>query len=322
MTVIELIKQIFHHDKSTKIIVATPSNSAANFFTSALKDFEELKSNQFIRLVSNNQVEKNLIPDDLLKHCATVSISANSRHKRSETVETNTAGLKKNFTKDDIERCHICIATLSCFGGLMQMEFPENHFSHVIIDEAGQSTEAETLIPISLLSKDKGQVILAGDPLQLGPISNSRFVKRLNLDTSFLERLLTINSCYAQNTAKEYDPRFVTKLKINYRSLPSVLKVYNELFYNSELLSKDDTSSEAELLSIILDIENIFPMKTGQSCGVFFVDVVKGKNRRVPDSCSWYNEEEMNSIISFLCKMKMTGIKFEQIGVVSLKAFC
>lgn len=236
----------------------------------------------FIRLVSNIQVEKCLIPDYLKRHCATVSINSNpAPGEKWENSE-----VRKNMTKIDIMDYRICISTLSCFGNLMQMNFPDDHFSHVIIDEAGQSTEAESLIPISLLAQHKGQVVLAGDPLQLGPCSNSRYVKSLKLDYSLLERLLDTNECYAQNSEKQYDPHFVTQLKINYRSLPSILKVYNDLFYNSELEGavNSKNSSEAEMFSILVGIDNLFPKTISRSCGTFFVDVVKGKNRRVPDS--------------------------------------
>jgi RNA helicase armi len=321
LTIIELIKQVFTLDPTSNLIIATPSNSAANLFTSALVSSGMFKNPlDFVRFVSNNQVEKNLIPDDLQRYCATVSISAtDSNRKKNPTYEIEGMGLRRNLTKFEIMGYRICIATLSCFGTLMQMKFPDDHFSHVIIDEAGQSTEAESLIPISLLTKSKGQVILAGDPLQLGPISHSRYVKFLKLDSSLLTRLLTSNSCYAQRSDKEYDPRFVTKLKINYRSLPSVLKVFNDMFYNSELEGavNDETSSEAEMLSMILEIDILLPKPTGKPCGVFFVDVVKGTNKRQLDSCSWYNEEEINSITSVLAHLNMAGIEFKHIGIVS-----
>jgi RNA helicase armi len=199
----------------------------------------------------------------------------------------------------------------------MQMKFPKDHFTHVIIDEAGQSTEPETLIPMTLLGKKSGQVILAGDPQQLGPIMISRHAKNLDLELSMLERLLTTNECYARKN-DEFDPRFVTQLKINYRSVPSVLNVYNDLFYNSQLEAtiNDETSSEAELLSILEDI--LWNNETAnKKCGVYFIDMVNGRNRKVPDSCSWYNEEEMSAIISFLSKINSMGIPFKDCGVIT-----
>ena len=55
--------------------------------------------------------------------------------------------------------------------------FPRHHFSHIFIDEAGHATEPECIIPVAdLLDPNHprgGQLVLAGDPKQLGPILRS-----------------------------------------------------------------------------------------------------------------------------------------------------
>lgn len=198
------------------------------------------------------------------------------------------------------------------------MGFPKDHFTHVIIDEAGQSVEPLSLIPLTLLTKGSAQIVLTGDPKQLGPISVTKVVKNLNLDMSMLERLLTKNPCYAQiygPMANEYDERFVTKLKINYRSLPSVLSMYNELFYNSELEGaiSADNSPEADLLSFV---EASIFNKPSKKVGIFFYNV-NGRDARISNSCSWYNEAEINQVYAFLAQWNNAGLSFNDIGVVS-----
>lgn len=60
-------------------------------------------------------------------------------------------------------------------------------FTHVFIDECGQAQETESLVAIGgQLGKAKmhhmgGQLILAGDPQQLGPICASQNAERLGL---------------------------------------------------------------------------------------------------------------------------------------------
>ena len=56
-------------------------------------------------------------------------------------------------------------------------QFQRGFFTHVFIDEAGHATEPEALIPLpGLLDLDNpngGQLVMAGDPRQLGPVLRS-----------------------------------------------------------------------------------------------------------------------------------------------------
>lgn len=61
-----------------------------------------------------------------------------------------------------------------------------------------------------------GQLVLAGDPRQLGPVLRSPLAQKHGLGYSLLERLLTYNSLYKKGP-DGYDPQFITKLLRNYR---------------------------------------------------------------------------------------------------------
>lgn len=69
-------------------------------------------------------------------------------------------------------------------------EFSDKYFTHVFIDEAAQCSECEALIPITSINPDGGQIILAGDPLQLPPISLSNHAKHYDLVNSMLQRYI------------------------------------------------------------------------------------------------------------------------------------
>jgi helicase MOV-10 len=57
----------------------------------------------------------------------------------------------------------------------------------VFIDECGQALEPEALVPVAgilgkaMKHRPGGQVILAGDPMQLGPVCHSNIAKQFGL---------------------------------------------------------------------------------------------------------------------------------------------
>jgi helicase MOV-10 len=64
------------------------------------------------------------------------------------------------------------------------------HFSHIFVDEAGQATEGEVMVAIKTMADNSTNVVLSGDPRQLGPIIRSNIARELGLETSYLERLM------------------------------------------------------------------------------------------------------------------------------------
>lgn len=78
------------------------------------------------------------------------------------------------------------------------------------------------------------QIVLAGDPCQLGPVLASRLAGRCGLGLSLLERLME-RPAYQRDESRfkdhgHYDPLVVTKLIHNYRSHQHLLKMYSEVW--------------------------------------------------------------------------------------------
>lgn len=81
MTVVEIIRQL-HRDENFRIVVATPSNSAAYSLTDQLIQ-SGMDRKDLIRIISNNQLENNLVPDYLYDFCVTVNAD-NGNSKKDE----------------------------------------------------------------------------------------------------------------------------------------------------------------------------------------------------------------------------------------------
>lgn len=228
------------------------------------------------------------------------------------------SGLKLRCQKSVIGKHKITVATCITMGTLMELGFDKGHFTHAIIDEAGQCLETEAMIPLSFMNAASGQVVLAGDPMQLGPIITSPYSRDLGFKTSYLVRLME-RFPYQKDIerfANLFDPRLVTKLIHNYRSLPSILNIYNTLFYSSDLIPEvsETDSKEAKLLEKLKDI--LPGDDKNLSCGVFFHGI-RGENKRFGDSPSWCNPQEAGQVFYFVKSLYDKGITPADIGIIT-----
>ena len=78
---------------------------------------------------------------------------------------------------------------------------PHGHFTHIIIDEAGESTAAESWIPIQMSGTSRPCILLAGDPKQLGPVVRSSVAQQYGLSVSLIR---TVNYNQRKGTPKVY----------------------------------------------------------------------------------------------------------------------
>ena len=88
----------------------------------------------------------------------------------------------------------VVVATCTTAARLYNYGVPRGHFDVIIIDESGHAWEPEAIAPVAALlgivAGKEQQLILAGDPKQLGPIVRSAMAKEYGLGQSLLERLM------------------------------------------------------------------------------------------------------------------------------------
>uniref|UniRef100_A0A670YHZ1 RNA helicase n=1 Tax=Pseudonaja textilis TaxID=8673 RepID=A0A670YHZ1_PSETE len=216
VTMVEAIKQVLRCIEGAHVLACAPSNSASDLLCQHL--MKHVNPRNIYRMNASNR-GYHTIPEDIKPVC-------NWDEAQSCHVFPR---------KEKLQSYKVIITTLVTAGRLASADFPQGHFSHVFIDESGHAVEPESLIT----NVNGGQLVLAGDPKQLGPILRSPLAVQHGLGLSLLERLMCFNPLY-QKTNEKYNPQFVTMLLRNYRSHEDILRFSNEKFYDGKLLECGD----------------------------------------------------------------------------------
>ncbi|NWI13652.1 M10L1 helicase, partial [Crypturellus soui] len=292
LTIVEAILQIHYTLPDSRILVCAPSNTATDLICLRLHESHLLKPGTMVR----------------------VNASCRSPEQIDDIV--------KPYCKDgeDIWKAlwfRIIITTCSSAGLFYQTGTRLGHFTHVILDEAGQASEPESLIPLGLISEANGQIVLVGDPKQLGPVIKSEVAVAFGLNVSLLERLMS-RSLYlrdedAFSAYGSYNPLLVSKsfLVKNYRSHSALLTLPSKLFYHKELEVCADTSIVTSLLHWEKLPRKGFPL---------IFHGIRGSETREGHSPSWFNPTEAVQVMRYCChlaKSDHSTVSVADIGVMT-----
>ncbi|XP_068959071.1 RNA helicase Mov10l1 [Petaurus breviceps papuanus] len=290
VTIIEAVLQIHSTLPDSRILVCAPSNSATDLVCMRLHESQVLAPGAMVRVNATCRFEE-IISDTVRLYC-----------KDGEDVWK-------------ASRYRIIITTCSSSGLFYQIGVRIGHFTHVFVDEAGQASEPECLIPLGLVSEVNGQIVLAGDPMQLGPVIKSRLALAYGLNVSMLERLMS-RPLYLrdENTfgaCGSYNPLLVTKLVKNYRSHSALLSLPSKLFYYKELEFCADTKVVNSFLGWDKLPKKGFPL-------VFHG--IRGTETREGRSPSWFNPAEAVQVMRYCClltKHICSVVSVMDIGVIT-----
>lgn len=196
----------------------------------------------------------------------------------------------------------------------------------MFVDEAGHGWEPEVLASFSGLldltpsaTGVQGQLILAGDPQQLGPIVRADAVddEHGGLSISLLERLIKTHPAYARDRAADsafahaagFDPSVLTMLLKCYRCHPDILRLPNEMFYDNSLQAAASTLVTNNMLNWRGLPKTRFPL-------VFHG--VEGENTREGNSPSWFNVEEIEIVWKYVRDLVNNhGVSASDIAVIT-----
>lgn len=127
----------------------------------------------------------NKMPINLIAYSATICFKFETKEEDSDP----SSEIRKIDDIKHLKQYRLVVGTTASLSALVECSQIDYSFTHVIIDEAGQCTEVDALIPMLLVGKE-GQIVMAGDPKQMPPISFDIYARDRGLTKSFLSRLL------------------------------------------------------------------------------------------------------------------------------------
>uniref|UniRef100_A0A3B4WP45 RNA helicase n=1 Tax=Seriola lalandi dorsalis TaxID=1841481 RepID=A0A3B4WP45_SERLL len=277
---VEAIRQIVKTQPSSTILACAPSNSATDHLCEKILA-GKIDNHKLYRLYA--------------VHCSVKNIPTN---------------VKVFPPKEELVKYKIIVTTLLNAGRYVTGGIPPGHYTYIFVDEAGQAAETECIIPIAgLLKPDTCQLVLAGDPKQLGPIITSRMAKKHGMGEHY------VYGVYSTETRVGCVNRFVTKLLRNYRSHRAILTIPNELFYKGELLPHAPKKKCNSYCKWNRLPKEGFPL---------IFHGVAGINERDANNPSLYNvaevevlKEYLKSIFDHLHKKGVTKIQSGEIGIIT-----
>ena len=271
-TIVEMALQLVARKKSAvhpHLLICAPSDAAAD--TLALRLSLYLDRNQLFRL--NNWTRSfGEVPDKLILYSYTDSNSLFSLPPfgklMSYSIVVTTCRdanifIEARLTNKDLAQ--LAFSTMSAVSPstVEGLTTPLLHWTALLLDEAAQATEPESLIPLSVvlplspLPKCQlvcPQFVLAGDEFQLGPRLESH-AQKTGLEISLFQRLFNL-PFYADhplsiaNGLKPLTRKLLplprpafTNLTRNYRSHSAILSVPSSLFYFDNLIPEFTPSS-------------------------------------------------------------------------------
>ncbi|XP_044529899.1 probable helicase with zinc finger domain isoform X2 [Gracilinanus agilis] len=253
-TLAQAVKHILQQQDTSRILICTHSNSAADLYIKDyLHPYVEAGNPQArpLRVYFRNRWVKTVHPV-VHQYCL-----ISSTHSTFQMPQ-----------KEDILKQRVVVVTLNTSQYLCQLDLEPGFFTHILLDEAAQAMECETIMPLALANQNT-RIVLAGDHMQLSPFVYSEFARERNLHVSLLDRLY-----------EHYPAEFPCRILLceNYRSHEAIINYTSELFYEGKLMASGKQPAH----------KDFYPL-------TFFT--ARGEDVQEKNSTAFYNNAEVFEVV-------------------------
>ena len=301
---VNLVYNILIQKGSTeKIIICAPTNKAVDNIIILLKKFGFEK---FVRVLSPAKE----LAEDLDVTCSVHKLALEKINKDPNKYKDLKHLIAKKekysyLSDSEYKRYKKCMADiedeiisdaniiLTTINNSADERLKDYHFSYVLIDEAAQALEIDTILP---LIHHAQMVVLIGDDKQLGPVVRSKGAESAGLGISLFERLHLLYK----------DAPFITLLNEQYRMNPNLYGFPNMKFYDNLMISRTNILPDENIMKYLPFPRKDFP--------AFFYNV-SGKEEI--ENKSRYNQEEVLSVFRCVNKLMDNKVDIKNIGVIT-----
>lgn len=301
-TVVESILQIFHENKTNKILVSANSNAACDEVAKRLKKFlytAQHRKPVMLRIYSGTYGKKLDLVDENLFEVTNVA----HEYHLFPTLEV--------FKSHRIIVATHDIASKYLHSGLLK-EKENVIFSHIFIDENGASTIPEALCSVVGYWKRSTKLILSGDPKQLCALIEDTRTKSLGFEVSLMERLMD-TPVYKVNAFGRYNYNIQSRLCRNYRCHPEILSMFSTLCYDGKLMACGSFSKLNKAFGWFKLVNPSVPIIFHSSYDF---------SRKQKNETSMFNYQEIGIVIKYVQELMFFGLSGQKvsekdIGIVS-----
>eukprot|EP00056_Hartaetosiga_gracilis_P013196 m.216508 g.216508 ORF g.216508 m.216508 type:complete len:1084 (+) comp13806_c1_seq1:31-3282(+) len=295
-TLVYHLVQIAQERQKGKVLVVAPSNIAVDHLTEKIHK----TGVKVVRVTSTSRQDIESSVDHLTLHNQVVGFTGNSAFYKlqqlmndqgelNERDETAYKKLYRRLEQKFIGAADVITATCSVAGS---RRFANFRFSTIVLDEATQATEPESLIP---LVHGASQVVLVGDHCQLGPVVMCKKAAEHGLSQSLFERLVIQGIKPA-------------RLQVQYRMHPALSEFPSNTFYEG-CLQNGVTAAERVMESVN------FPWPNPQVPLMFYATT--GQEEISASGTSYLNRTEASHVEKIVTFFLKNGVTPDQIGVIT-----
>ncbi|GBG27023.1 Regulator of nonsense transcripts 1-like [Hondaea fermentalgiana] len=294
-----LVYHMVKQNKGAQVLVTAPSNVAVDQLAAkihqtnlkvvrlAAKSREHLDSS--VEHLSLHYVVQHLGGESSLALQRLLKKREDSGNQLSASDQKRLMSLRRSLEREVLRAADVICCTCS---GAADPRLAKYKFKHVLLDEATQATEPESLIPIVRGCK---QFVLVGDHCQLGPVVVCKKAANAGLNSSLFERLVTLG----------LRP---LRLTVQYRMHPCLSEFPSNTFYEGSL---ENGVSEAERTPSSVD----FPWPRPDKPMMFFSCM--GAEELASTGTSYLNRTEAANCERVVTALLNGGAVPAQIGVVT-----